>query len=70
MRRGRETNTPTEVHRQAERGRARSAHSDKQTLSEEVAAWENDRNKAHSKADWHFTTDDARVKLKRQYPAM
>jgi hypothetical protein len=43
---------------------------DKQTLSEEVAAWENDRNKAHSKADWHFTTDDARVKLKRLYPAM
>ena len=40
------------------------------TLIEEVAAWENDRNKAHAKADWQFTTADARVKLKRLYPAM
>ncbi len=44
--------------------------SDKQTLTEEVAAWENSRNKKHTKADWHFTTADARVKLKRLYPAM
>src|SRR5271166_3374559 len=44
--------------------------SDKQTLTEEVAAWENSRNKKHAKADWHFTTADARVKLKRLYPAM
>src|SRR5208337_1256760 len=43
---------------------------DKQTLTEEVAAWENSRNKKHAKADWHFTTADARVKLKRLYPAM
>jgi len=26
------------------------------------------RNKHHAKADWQFTTDDARVKLKRLYP--
>lgn len=43
---------------------------DKPTLIEEVAAWENDRNNAHSKADWQFTTADARVKLKRLYPAI
>lgn len=43
---------------------------DKLTLIEEVAAWENDRNNAHAKADWQFTTADARVKLKRLYPAM
>ena len=43
---------------------------DKMTLIEEVAAWENDRNKAHTKADWQFTTADARVKLKRLYPAI
>ena len=43
---------------------------DKHTLIEEVAAWENDRNNAHAKADWQFTTADARVKLKRLYPAM
>jgi len=43
---------------------------DKQTLSEEVAAWERSRNKNHIKADWQFTTADARVKLKRLYPAI
>ena len=43
---------------------------DKQTLIEEVAAWEDDRNKNHTKADWHFTTADARIKLKRLYPTL
>jgi hypothetical protein len=43
---------------------------DKPTLVEEVAAWEASRNKKHVKADWHFTTADARVKLKRLYPAI
>jgi hypothetical protein len=41
---------------------------DRQTLTEEVAAWEANRNKSHAKADWQFTTADARVKLKRLYP--
>ena len=43
---------------------------DKQTLIEEVAAWQDSRNKNHAKADWQFTTVDARVKLKRLYPAL
>jgi hypothetical protein len=43
---------------------------DKQTLIEEVAAWQNARNKNHAKADWQFTTADARVKLKRLYPTI
>ena len=43
---------------------------DKQTLIEEVAAWEDRRNKNHTKADWQFTTADARVKLKRLSPAI
>jgi hypothetical protein len=43
---------------------------DKQTLIEELAAWQAARNKKHVKADWQFTTADARVKLKRLYPAM
>ena len=43
---------------------------DKQTLIEEVAAWVGTRNKNHTKADWQFTTADARVKLKRLYPAI
>ena len=41
---------------------------DKQTLIEEVAAWQDHRNKHHAKADWQFTTADARVKLKTLYP--
>jgi hypothetical protein len=43
---------------------------DKQTLIEEVAVWEDDRNKNHTKADWQFTTADARIKLKRLYPTL
>jgi len=43
---------------------------DKETLIGEVAAWEDSRNKNHTKADWQFTTADARVKLKRLYPAI
>jgi hypothetical protein len=41
---------------------------DKSTLIEEVAVWQDNRNRRHVKADWQFTTDDARVKLKRLYP--
>ena len=40
----------------------------KQVLQREVGAWQDHRNKHHAKADWQFTTDDARVKLKRLYP--
>jgi len=43
---------------------------DKQTLIEEVAAWQIERNRKHAKADWQFTTTDARVKLKRLYPSL
>ena len=43
---------------------------DKQTLTEEVASLEDSRNKKRVKADWQFTTADARVKLNRLYPAM
>ncbi len=41
---------------------------DRATLETEVAAWESDRNKHHAKADWQFTTPDARIKLKHLYP--
>jgi hypothetical protein len=43
---------------------------DKPALIEEVAAWQEDRNENHTRADWHFTTADARIKLKRLYPAI
>jgi hypothetical protein len=42
---------------------------DKQTLIEQVAAWEDRRNNKYTKADWQFTTTAARVKLKRLYPS-
>ena len=43
---------------------------DKQTLIDEVAAWERDRNAHHAKANWRFTTPDARIKLKHLYPSI
>ena len=42
---------------------------DKKTIIKEIAAWERERNKNQTKADWQFTTADARVKLKRLYPS-
>jgi hypothetical protein len=44
--------------------------SDKQTLVDEVAAWQVSRNKDHVKANWRFSTKEARVKLHRLYPAV
>jgi len=35
-----------------------------------VAAWRTRRNTHNAKANWHFTTADARVKLKSLYPAL
>ena len=42
---------------------------DKDALTGEIAAWQAERNRKHPKADWQFTTNDARIKLKRLYPA-
>lgn len=43
---------------------------DKATLEREVAAWEVERNRSGATVDWRFTTDDARIKLKKLYPSM
>jgi DDE superfamily endonuclease len=43
---------------------------DQPNLTREVDAWETVRNRNHAKADWHFTTAHARVKLKRLYPVL
>ncbi len=43
---------------------------DKTTLIGEVAAWKASRNKHHSKADWQFTTEDARIRRKHLYPTI
>ena len=39
-------------------------------LTSEVAAWQVHRNTHNAKANWHFTSADARVKLKSLYPAI
>ena len=41
---------------------------DQKTLAYQVSAWQDHRNTHHAKANWQFTTDDARVRLKRLYP--
>ena len=43
---------------------------DAATLAVEVAAWQAERNAAGVKADWQFTTADARTKLRRLYPVL
>jgi hypothetical protein len=43
---------------------------DQQTLINEIAAWEEDRNANHAKADWQFTTPEARIRLKHLYPSI
>ncbi len=38
------------------------------TLRNETKAWERKRNGQQKSVDWQFTTEDARIKLKRLYP--
>jgi DDE superfamily endonuclease len=38
------------------------------TLRAEVAIWEEERDRTATRIDWRFTTEDARIKLKRLYP--
>ena len=42
---------------------------DRDALAQAATAWAIRRNAAVSTIDWRFTTSDARVKLKRLYPA-
>ena len=44
--------------------------SDVDTLTQEVAAWEQARNSDARPVNWRFTTPDARIKLKRLYPSI
>jgi len=41
---------------------------DIETLRHETRAWEKRRNARHKGVDWQFTTQNARIKLKRLYP--
>ena len=38
------------------------------SLRTEISAWESARNTEQKGVDWQFTTNDARIKLKRLYP--
>jgi hypothetical protein len=42
---------------------------DEETLLAEVSALAEERNRRHATIHWRFTTEDARVKLKRLYPS-
>ena len=42
---------------------------DPKKLRNEIAAWQRCRNKAKARIKWMFTTDKARAKLGRAYPA-
>jgi len=43
---------------------------EKATLVTEIAAWEKERNEQWIKMEWRFTTEDARIKLKKLYPSI
>lgn len=43
---------------------------DRETLEKEVGAWLKQRNLEASRVDWQFTTEDARIKLKKLYPTL
>lgn len=44
--------------------------SDIAVLAHELDAWNTSRNRNSSSVNWQFTTDDARIKLRRLYPAV
>ena len=43
---------------------------DIETLQREVEAWSAERNRLGASVDWRFTTEDARVKLRKLYPSI
>lgn len=43
---------------------------DLDTVAYEVAAWQHERNQRQVTVNWHFSTDDSRVKLKHLYPVV
>ena len=42
----------------------------KEIVAQEVAAWQLRRNSLQTKIHWHFTAEDARIKLRRLYPVV
>lgn len=43
---------------------------DRETLQQEVTTWVKDRNASGATIEWRFTTQEARIKLKRLYPCI
>ncbi len=43
---------------------------DIEIMREMTTAWNEHRNTSQSKVDWQFTTEDARIKLRRLYPKL
>nr|MBA2510033.1 IS630 family transposase [Rubrobacteraceae bacterium] len=41
-----------------------------EVLRREAQAWERERNRLGTSADWRFTTDNARTKLRKLYPSI
>jgi hypothetical protein len=39
-------------------------------VRKEVRAWQEFRNNKNATVNWHFTTEDARIKLSRLYPTL
>jgi hypothetical protein len=42
----------------------------REQLARHVAAWTQNRNQIQRKINWHFSTQDARIKLRQLYPAV
>jgi hypothetical protein len=43
---------------------------DQETLKKEISAWQEKRNAIARPMEWRFTTEDARIKLKKLYPTL
>ena len=43
---------------------------DTQALEREAGAWCEERNRLGTSVDWRFTTEDARIKLRKLYPSI
>jgi len=42
----------------------------REKMEREISTWESNRNASQHTVDWHFTTADARIKLKNLYPSL
>lgn len=43
---------------------------DEASLVQEINSWVNNRNHSQATVNWQFTTEDARIKLKKLYPSI